>query len=426
MTDPQKNLPATEQPKVISEQVDIYQYPTRIQTTFHGRLVLGDLHGNAMKLIFFLVTTGILELSPQDYNTLVSLYKMDTDDLTAENLSTFENILTQAKCHNEIAGLLRLVGDEVADRGKNDAFTKLVLDRLKKGEVSYKILPSNHGDEFVQAYEQGGNFEPRLLDPEFVRSMLGLNKLIEKGLVNREKFLADLERMYKPHLCLLDCDLSQDGREIIVYTHAVQGLEGIEALAKACNLPYEGSSARALANTIDKINAHFQTFVMSNIAHTLFDRTVMKHYYDERYSHLTRDPAYRETKPFESLIWNRYPDGVKRPVTLEDGSSISFAHGHDGTERSSRNIFNLDYNNNLGKLDHLNRGTLNYLTVPARFAPALHSKHSLKSSSRNALPKYPISQLLLSIKALTTYGEKLQKKSDPDAKKAGDDITVLA
>jgi hypothetical protein len=75
-------------PKFINEQVDIYQLPS-VDLTHKGtegtEITIGDLHGNAMKLMFMLVKHGIAtNISKEDYNRLVEIYRTPTNNLTKE------------------------------------------------------------------------------------------------------------------------------------------------------------------------------------------------------------------------------------------------------------------------------------------------------------------------------------------------------
>ena len=80
----------------INEQVDIYQLPS-IDVPHKGsagtQVTIGDLHGNAIKLMFMLVKHGIAtNIDEADYNRLVAIYKTPTQDLTKKHLDEFNQI----------------------------------------------------------------------------------------------------------------------------------------------------------------------------------------------------------------------------------------------------------------------------------------------------------------------------------------------
>ena len=64
-----------------------------------AQFTIGDLHGNALKLIWFLCRAGIMQLDkdPQEakskYQQLVSIYKTASKDLTNEKLTIFDQII---------------------------------------------------------------------------------------------------------------------------------------------------------------------------------------------------------------------------------------------------------------------------------------------------------------------------------------------
>jgi hypothetical protein len=64
--------------KSIGNDVDIYQYPNSINNWGEGEpvdLALGDLHANYIKLIYFLITAGVVALPPDKYLELVEIYQ---------------------------------------------------------------------------------------------------------------------------------------------------------------------------------------------------------------------------------------------------------------------------------------------------------------------------------------------------------------
>ena len=59
--------------KIVKENVDIDLYPQLDPFPFYGELTLGDLHGNALKLLYFLVRHRILEINQADYKLFVDV-----------------------------------------------------------------------------------------------------------------------------------------------------------------------------------------------------------------------------------------------------------------------------------------------------------------------------------------------------------------
>ena len=127
-------------------------YPADIK----NQLTIGDLHGNALKLIYFLVRQNVLVIEPENYAEIVVIYKKN--ELRKIDLERFNSILTNIIV--QAVGTVRLIGDEVADRGTNDYFTLKLLNMLQSKGVPVEVLISNHGVEFVEACEKKSDFIP--------------------------------------------------------------------------------------------------------------------------------------------------------------------------------------------------------------------------------------------------------------------------
>ena len=56
------------------EEIDLREYPKPFSESNNQDLTIGDLHGNTLKLIYFLIKEGIVEMSEKDYESLVKLY----------------------------------------------------------------------------------------------------------------------------------------------------------------------------------------------------------------------------------------------------------------------------------------------------------------------------------------------------------------
>ena len=155
---------------------------------------IGDLHGSSQKLIYFLIQVGLLEMDEINYKKMVDLYekwgyqllsvvvykqqqnqaKFNILDMKKEellsDLNQFKEILASAKVKGGPQHpLIRLIGDEMADRGHNDYFTLLILEKLQQNHVPYEIITSNHGAEFMAAYERDTDFDEHFyIDPSQV------------------------------------------------------------------------------------------------------------------------------------------------------------------------------------------------------------------------------------------------------------------
>lgn len=332
--------------ELILETVDIFKRPVldmTHQAQAGTQITIGDLHGNAMKLMFMLVKHGILEnINDDQYNRLVEIYKTPILKLTKALLDEFNDILSTITFNNH--SLVRLIGDELADRGNNDYFTLKILEKLHQHHVPVEILVSNHGIEFIEASEKQDNFHAPMLQSNHAQSMENLQILVEKSMVTRAEILEITNECYKPTLKAISYSFSEDQNEITIYSHAGIGLNTIQNLAKKLKVKYQDSNAIELAQTIDKINAKFQKHVQEKTLNRLYTREQIAAAYW----------GYTEANaPLVFLMWNRSYESIDRPDDYQ-GYKINFAHGHDDRDETKENIYNLD--NHLGKMQNMNEG----------------------------------------------------------------------
>ena len=326
-------------PFVLTEYVDIYCFPEiddRYIVDKDVQITIGDLHANTMKLIFLLVKHQVVtNITIDDYHHLVQIYEVSTQDQTKHNLMLFNQIINKMNVNNQ--AFIRFIGDEVADRLHNDYFTLCVLLKLQKHGLPMEIMLSNHGIEFIHAYEVQSNFHPIMLNPEHANSMANLQLFIEKKWVSLEEINNMIMLAYKPMLKLLSYSFI-DNTGIIIYSHAGIDFNIIEGLSQMLDTPYHDETLTELSKTIDNINSQFYVHARNNTIHTLCQEENMASAY----------LGYVDLKksPFEALIWNRQYDELDRP-SLHNGFSVYFIHGHHTDRSMGDHVFNLD--NALGK-----------------------------------------------------------------------------
>lgn len=138
----------------------------------------GDLHANSIKFLYFLIRHGLVSLLKESYDTLVELYRKPQETLTQDEFHQIPLLIEQMKMLRPLV-LVRLIGDETADRGQCDYYVLLILDKLHREHQPVEILASNHGLEFIfatEAYQpQMKGFFPRYLSSEHCRSLINLN-----------------------------------------------------------------------------------------------------------------------------------------------------------------------------------------------------------------------------------------------------------
>ncbi|RUR17506.1 Dot/Icm T4SS effector Wip [Legionella septentrionalis] len=364
---------------LILEYVSIDECPKAEVLASMTELTLGDLHANAVKLLYCLVRAGFFEISSAHYERIVEIYGtfMDTVDaclvedkkLKAQQflppniaeikpqndifkpaqalLAEFDELLANIKVTNQ-GVLLRLLGDEVGDRGANDYFILKILEKLRKASVPYEILISNHALGFIEAYELAQRFEYPSLGMDQARSLYNLQKLIDHNLITRSQVVNLINYAYKPALKALSYSLDHANNTITLYSHAPVDLTIIKFLTEKFNekyqkdlrvgITYQDESIEELAETIECINKEYTVHAELNFIHILYDR-----------ESIGCDPYAKPNaqNPFEMLTWNRDYEQIQR-ATKHKGYNIHYVHGHDATGVTDEcSYWNLD--NTLGK-----------------------------------------------------------------------------
>ncbi|OGT65329.1 MAG: hypothetical protein A3J38_05940 [Gammaproteobacteria bacterium RIFCSPHIGHO2_12_FULL_45_9] len=162
---------------------------------------IGDLHGNTLKLLGFLVVNGLVTISEEDYqqftrvyfDTVRQLYWKPTEDgktiLTfdsqgdvfsqttedgkpaqanydpvppfpdeAAKLAHFDAILSRIQWTAPPRTVIRLIGDSLADRGSSDIFTlqffAWLLQQASTNNCTIEDIFSNHNFEFLLVDER--------------------------------------------------------------------------------------------------------------------------------------------------------------------------------------------------------------------------------------------------------------------------------
>ena len=221
----------------------------------YQHISIGDLHGNAIKLLYTLIEEGFLELGEENYNELYNIYSKDPNKLTKADINKFRSILAFSKFNNNKS--LTLIGDELSDRGMNDWFTLLILKRLHEAKVDVDILISNHGVDFIHKInnqESCIGILPGGKSP--TRSYDNMITLVRNGIISEEEIKEIITEHYIPMFKALNYSISDKG-EFIIYSHAPIGLETVEEIAKRLYMGLhclEESEPRPLGSLVLKIS----------------------------------------------------------------------------------------------------------------------------------------------------------------------------
>lgn len=236
--------------------------------------------------------------------------------------------------------MIRLLGDEITDRGNCDYFTFRILNLLKQTHCPLTILVSNHGSEFIYAFEQfmaGNPFLPQGYIADFqIPSFWGLKLLLENDIISHEELTLLVNELYKPALKIIDYTISEKG--ITLFSHAPIRFDAIQLMAQSLGVHYDDATAEALAATIEQINYRFQSYLENNSVHILFHT-------DAIHDRTNMSEQERAAWPLVYLFWNRWDETKEiqtaRPAT-HNNYCITYVHGHDCFQSLLTHIFNLD------------------------------------------------------------------------------------
>jgi hypothetical protein len=228
--------------------------------------------------------------------------------------------------------LIRLIGDELADRGSNDYFTLLLLDKMNDLQLNYEIIWSNHGQFFIEYYQEDQTLTSKsrehiehILKPQ-AHSLIKLMELTQRYEYIKNEVKTMVEKSYKPYLKAMTYTEEAD-THLTLYTHAVAGPKEIEILARELNAKYDDSTISALKETIDDINKKFR----------------------ENFVNQGRVVDFPGEDRDDTFIWRRFSNvpNSNRPHKY-NGYTLSYVHGHDKEDARKEHIHNLDKDNTLG------------------------------------------------------------------------------
>lgn len=372
-------------------KTDLREYP-KVNLDRPSEVTLGDLHGNALKFIHALIAEGVLVVDPAHYKRLVHIYK--TKRVNEYHISWLREILGKAQVNPDIK-CLRLIGDELYDRGRDDILTlyafHYIFSKLKKNGANIEILLSNHGAEFIKAHilKDKKTLSKSFADKSLKRSYIRFRKTLDY-LINRvdKKFGDEIEQIlqqdYLPHIKLISYKVI-DSNQICLFTHAPVGLETIQMLAKLYGVAYRDDTVADLCKTIDAIN---QLFRITDL--------------------------YHDHAEIKRLIWTRGLKDKLRVLPQEHrGYKIYLAHGHEGPTSTKdpfashqENMFNLD-GSDLGKSDvdliGLHQAISSFRGAPEKKAEKakksvkvapLEEKKQEKKCEEKTLPQDPVASLI--------------------------------
>lgn len=356
--------------------MNLLKLPTQKHFAENSRFTRGDLHGNVLNLIHFLIYIGALSRPElKKYNEIVvnyylySLYQLNrarnhhtvTTDLYIRLVKTIEQlwkleqidnanylkftkIAEQYICRNDndeldiqiealitktkpltrllelinqlevikTNNLIRLIGDIFCDRGASDLAMAAVLKKIQSAGINVQYIASNHDMGLIEILTSSNT----LVRPCSSALECLIDSSRESAKDTLKKFFLEY---YLPNLKLIDYELVQQTppseNKIILFSHAPNSVSCILKLAEKLNIPgsTEVNSAEKLAALIDHINIIYREKLNQVITMQL-------------------KPNIRLTEEELKFVWTRY-DGfepTKVPEETHPKFVESHVHGHVG------------------------------------------------------------------------------------------------
>lgn len=387
---------------VVISHVDIYQYPPINEITIYNEnstVTEGDLHGNAAKFLHVLVRQNLVTISKETYAKLIDIYINKSDDSTS-----FYDLLSEAKASDFSPGLLRLLGDDFADRGKNDLFIEKIYRLLNDLGINFEVIMSNHTKQFLKQFGNGLTAKESELKmffkgeyKAFARSFYGMREEIEnkERNINLEDIENSIVTNYLPKLKMLSYEIVNENK-IKIFSHAPINSEKIEALAglfqvKVFNL----NTTHGLKKAIDAINDEFsEIFSSKDMVKEFFHfldnnrelSDVFESFIDNRY--IPAKPANSKKATvhdeFDSIVDIRLEE---LPDSSEQHCEVINIHGHTGEgqfqDNSAPGWSYINTDTNLAKDDHTHKHTYaTYVTMDENDLVLDHTK----SDTENIIP----------------------------------------
>lgn len=335
---------------LIREKINIDEYPAldTYKAIQGSKISIGDLHGSALKMLYFLQRHGVIEMPMEEYLNFVKIYKIQK--LTSKHLVSLQRIIASINVtESSKNSLVCFIGDDLCDRGTNDYFTLKILQVLALLGGQFEILISNHSVEFLSCYEKKTKFDDHIFFSGQGRSSDNLQSLIDSEMISRDEIVEIIENCYKPNLKVVSYSINKSNQEneMTLFSHAPIGINNLSHIATCFNISTDtlemDSSNEFLSTLIDQINVKFSELLFGESGvYDLFK--VRENLIDIMTGNFINPVEF----PLAHVIWNRVHVDLLRP------KNIFFVHGHDLTEIQLDNVCNLD--NNLGKGIMLHKG----------------------------------------------------------------------
>lgn len=335
---------ATSHNAIKKDTDDLKHYPN-VETSTFDVITVGDLHGNALKLLHFLLKNNIVHWNTSEKSESEAFYQRfyelyNATPITQEKFNQLRALISSLRVTPNTP-LLRFIGDELADRGKHDLITLLLFEHLHANKVNYRCILSNHTHRFLINYNKMRLGQP--VDPSdyggcFI-SQSELFSCIENGFIELDE-VNRLVDNHKNHLYILDHGLYDQGT--YQYTHAVTSHTIGQHLAQPLNLFYFEATPVFRVWSTSRVNQAFRQRLMCD-DWDLFNTYIMDQL-SERY------PIDEQDFPFESTLWNRTYRSIQRPTLHpEYAYEQRSIHGHERNDPLADDHFIISLDSLFGK-----------------------------------------------------------------------------
>jgi hypothetical protein len=364
------------------EQVDLSVYPISNPSLKKVVITIGDLHANALLLIYHLIRHGILNLSKKDYENIYVLYqkigelqKKDKESFSQELREKYLLLLDkihQIRLH-QTKVKIRFLGDELADRGECDLFILKIFEKLHVHGIDFIILASNHGVAFLSSMQflyqnKLESYGEMMLKPYVMPSFICLRKLLYHQFISMNELRDIIEKIYYPHLELIDYGITLYSKNFYIYTHAAMNQEQLIALAQEFQVEWSDQNIVQLAQTIEALKYKFKYHYLSELNHLFYLRAENK---DPIHINKIIEIQLLASVFWKDLIWGRQYS-QERPF-LNFDYDVFNVHGHDNSFDSSNHYY-VSLDNALGKY---------YLDIRGDYNVITRSEHQVKDYLAN-------------------------------------------
>ncbi|MFL9989633.1 hypothetical protein, partial [Paraburkholderia sediminicola] len=114
------------------------------------KIAFGDMHGNTLMALEFLIQADVLQLPEPGGELLWDAIKAAITTGKVSDAAAFRALLSQLVVNpsRKDAGII-LIGDLLADRGQNDFLMLTLFSFLSENRIDFKIILSNHDLDFI-------------------------------------------------------------------------------------------------------------------------------------------------------------------------------------------------------------------------------------------------------------------------------------